>query len=81
MTPYTQGEKESPSDDELDRARVLILEKLSINAVGVDELIEQCHISAACALTVLLELELAGKLRRCSGNKVALVANLDDKVA
>lgn len=73
--------KSTPSnldEQELAKARSLIAEKLSINAVGVDELIEQCHISAPAALTALLELELAGKLRRSPGNKVALAASADE---
>ncbi|MDX1974315.1 MAG: DNA-processing protein DprA [Rickettsiales bacterium] len=81
MPSYITTPLEQPNDSELGTARDLILEKLSINPVGVDELIEQCHISAPAALTVLLELELAGKLKRSAGNNVSLVARLDEKVA
>lgn len=69
------------SDSELDNARHLILEKLSITAVSLDELIEQCGIAASAALTVVLELELAGRIRRTAGNKVALIADFSEGAA
>lgn len=72
---------EPVSDSELGSARALILEKLGITPVSVDELIEQCQISASAALTVILELELAGRLKRSGGNKVALTANVNQDVA
>ena len=39
--------------------------------VDVDELIRLCRAPTAAVLTVLLELELAGRLARHSGNKVS----------
>lgn len=69
------------AESELDGARAEILEKLGITPVSVDELIEQCHISASVALTIILELELAGRVRRSSGNKVALIADSNQDVA
>jgi DNA processing protein len=42
--------------------------------VSVDEIIRQCQLSAALVGTVLLELELAGRLERHPGNRVALIA-------
>ena len=59
-------------DSDLESARAAILEKLGYQAVGVDELIAQCHVSASACLTVLLECELAGKLMRHPGNQVSL---------
>lgn len=63
----------TPSDAELQSARLRIIEKLGLTPVSVDELIEQCDISASAALTILLELELAGRLKRAPGNKVFFV--------
>ena len=54
----------------LQHARQIILEKLSLTPVSMDELVAQCNLPAQTVLTVLLELELAGKLRRSSGGKV-----------
>lgn len=73
--------RQAPSESELDIARSKILEKLGITPVSVDELVEQCNTSASVALTILLELELAGRVKRSSGNKVALIVNGDQEVA
>ncbi|MBY0406263.1 MAG: DNA-processing protein DprA [Rickettsiales bacterium] len=65
----------SPANEALgmEEMRAQLIEKLSANAVSVDELIEQCETSAQGVLTILLELELAGKLVRSAGNKVSVV--------
>lgn len=60
------------SESELAEARTAILEKLGPTAVEVDELMRQCHLVAPVALTVLLELELAGRVERQPGGRVAL---------
>ena len=49
----------------------LILEKLSPTPVAVDELVRQCQLSAAAVATLLLELELAGRIERHPGNMVS----------
>ena len=64
----------APDEDEMVRCRGLIVEKLGPSPVEVDELIRQCHLSAAAVLTILLEIELAGRLRRTPGNQVALLS-------
>ena len=56
---------------EADRIRGIIEEALGPAPVGVDELIRLCGAPAAAVLTVLLELELAGRLGRHSGNRVS----------
>jgi DNA processing protein len=50
----------------------LILESLGPTPVPVDELVRQCHLSAAAVATLLLELELAGRVERHPGNLVSL---------
>ena len=55
-----------------DAALDLILEKLSPTPVAVDELVRQCQLSAAAVATLLLELELAGRVERHPGNLVSL---------
>jgi DNA processing protein len=50
----------------------LILERLGPTPVGVDELVRQCQMSAAAVATILLELELAGRVERHPGNLVSL---------
>ena len=62
-----------PDEAALEPARRSVLEKLGPTPVTVDEIIRQCQIAAPVALTVLLELELAGRLDRHSGNKISIV--------
>jgi len=71
----------TPDNNELGATRRLILEKLGTTPVAVDEIIEQCQIPAQVALTILLELELAGRLKRSAGNKVYLTEVLTEEVA
>jgi len=50
----------------------LIVEHLGPSPVAVDELVRQCQMSAAAVATLLLELELAGRIERHPGNLVSL---------
>ena len=50
----------------------LVVERLGPTPVAVDELVRQCHLSAAAVATLLLELELAGRVERHPGNLVSL---------
>lgn len=80
--PYAAEATEALINEaELAKARSLVVEKLGPSAVSVDELIEQCHTSAPVVLTILLELELAGRLKRTSGNKVYLSEAVVEQVA
>ena len=56
---------------EADRVRSAVEEKLGAAPVEVDELVRQCGAPASAVLTVLLELELAGRIERQPGNRVA----------
>ena len=49
---------------------------LGTTPVAVDELMRQCQVSAAVLASVLLELELAGRLERLPGNRVALIGTV-----
>lgn len=66
----------SAQDDERDEptgdARQILLEALSVTPVAVDELVEQTGLPASMVQTALLELDLAGRLERSSGQLVAL---------
>lgn len=57
----------------LEQARQEVLENLSPTPTAVDELIRGCHFSPTLVLTVLLELELAGRVERQPGNRVSLI--------
>ncbi len=63
--------EQTPADAD-DAARGSLMEKLGPTPVDVDELIRQSGLTPEVVLTILLELELAGRLDRHSGNKVSL---------
>lgn len=63
----------APDESELERARALVLENLSPTPVAIDELVRGCQLSAPVVLTVVLELELAGRAQRQPGNQVNLI--------
>jgi len=57
-------------DAEADRVRTLVMECLGPAPVAIDDLIRQTGAPAAVVLTVILELELAGRCARQPGNRV-----------
>ncbi|HYJ83795.1 MAG TPA: DNA-processing protein DprA [Allosphingosinicella sp.] len=67
---YGTAEVEVEADDE---ARESVIEMLNGTPVPVDELIRQSGRPPAIVQTVLLELELAGRLERHAGGRVSLV--------
>jgi DNA processing protein len=58
---------------EADRIRAAVEEALGPAPVEIDELIRQLGVSPAAVLTVILELELAGRCARQPGNRVSWV--------
>ncbi len=60
-------------ESQLAAARMKLEECLSPSPVGVDELVRQTGLTPSVVLMVLLELELAGRLERQAGQKVALI--------
>lgn len=59
------------SDSAIENARAKVVEALGPAPVPVDEIVRQCHLSPSVVSTVLLELELAGRLERHPGNQVS----------
>lgn len=51
----------------------LIEAALGPGPTAVDEVVRQCQVSPGLVATALLELELAGRLERHPGNRVALI--------
>jgi len=71
--PKARWEPPNPAKAEFDEdGLALILERLGPTPVMVDELVRQCQMSAAAVATLLLELELAGRVERHPGNAVSL---------
>src|SRR5579883_1707432 len=58
---------------EMTAAMGQVLERLSPTPVPIDELIRQCRMPPAIVTSVLLELELAGRIERQAGQRVALL--------
>jgi DNA processing protein len=56
----------------LDLARADVLNSLSFTPVTIDELVRASGLGVPLVLTALLELELAGRIRRLPGNRVSL---------
>ncbi len=53
-------------------AQDMVLERLGPTPVAVDELVRQCQLTASAVATLLLELELSGRVERHPGNLVSL---------
>ena len=73
MLPLREGDSEDLADEpeSAERARIIVL--LGPTPVSIDDLIRMAELSPAVVRTVLLELELAGKLERHGGGMVSLV--------
>ena len=76
IRPFRQPERDygtpqvpAEADDE---AREAVAALLNATPVPVDELIRQSALAPAIVQTVLLELELAGRLERHAGGRVSL---------
>ncbi len=61
------------SHTDLDRARHEVLGLLGPSPTAVDDLIRRCQFSAAAVMSVLLDLEIAGRVEALPGNRVALL--------
>ena len=70
-TPFIHDE--NPGENETQTLRDQVLNTLSTTPVTVDELVRTCHVTIGAAQSVLLELELAGRLQRLPGGRVALL--------
>ncbi|MFK7839589.1 MAG: DNA-processing protein DprA [Bdellovibrionales bacterium] len=67
-------EHEPPANEDVPMdAKDDVLEQLSFTPVSVDELLRACHMSISVLQSILLELELAGRVKRLSGNRVCLL--------
>ncbi len=62
-----------PSVAAVEDARGKVVEILSHAPTAVDDIIRATALPVGIVMTVILELELAGKIQRSTGNKVALV--------
>ncbi len=73
FTVYEGGAAEN-TDENL---RDIILAQLSFTPILVDELIRACHVTVSQAQSCLLEMELAGRVKRLPGNRIILLEQED----
>ena len=71
--PSEEPEDEFAADEPDDSARVRIVKLLGPSPIGIDDLVRMAGASPAIVRTVLLELELAGRLERHGGGLVSLL--------
>ena len=74
---YAPGGGGETEDRALREARLKLAELLSPAPALVDELLRVLQLSPAVVQTALLELELAGRLERLPGGRVALIVHED----
>ena len=76
LGPFPRAVREeaapAPAADIEDSARPVVVDLLGPTPVPVDEIVRQSGIAPAVVQTVLLELELAGRLERHAGGRVSL---------
>jgi DNA processing protein len=76
--PFAEGQAAAPpaglaGEPAADQAALdMLVERLGPTPVAVDELVRQCQLTASAVATLLLELELAGRVERHPGNLVSL---------
>ncbi len=69
------------SRDKIDSAREAVIEKIGCSPTQIDDIVTQTGFPVHVVLTILLELELAGRLSRHSGNKVSIIYQNEDMFA
>lgn len=72
-TPATLWNPPENAPEDVSAARQSVLDLISPAPTPIDEILRQCHLSAAAVLTAILELELAGRLQRHPGNQVSSI--------
>ena len=61
------------NEEDIENKREIVISSLSAAPTPIDELARTCQISIPAVMTILLELELAGRLERHPGNQVVLL--------
>ena len=72
------GPSINPSDPSLAEARRLLSDLLGPTPLALDDLQRHTQLPPALLSFLLLELELAGRLERHSGNRLSLLSDLED---
>lgn len=65
------------SQEQLSKARPIVANKIGSSPTAIDDVISQTGFTPNIVLTIILELELAGRLQRHMGNKISMIYNPD----
>jgi len=69
------------SEKKLNEVRSLVVAKIGASPTAVNDIVSQTGLAPNIILTILLEMELAGKLDRHPGNKVSVVYSQEEDFA
>lgn len=73
FAPQHIGAQNRTEESSTEKIQEDILSHLSFSPINVDELVRACHVTISVLQSVLLELELAGRVKRLPGNRISLV--------
>lgn len=73
--PHLQEVQNKDNEEAPEIRQEKILSHLSFTPISVDELLRACHLTISALQTTLLELELAGRVKRLPGNRLSLLEN------
>ncbi|MFN3699996.1 MAG: DNA-processing protein DprA [Alphaproteobacteria bacterium] len=77
-TPLTPPKLDTPPVDNYEEppenSHEQVLQTLSFTPIAVDEVLRNCHVSIGILQSILLDLELAGRIKRLPGNRISLVS-------
>ncbi len=79
FTPHLVSNTYETSENSPEIMQEKILAHLSFTPISVDELIRACHLTISELQSCVLELELAGRIKRLPGNKISLLEQSDNK--
>lgn len=73
--PHLQEVQSKDNEEAPEIRQEKILSHLSFTPISVDELLRACHLTISALQSTLLELELAGRVKRLPGNRISLLEN------
>jgi DNA processing protein len=70
-----------PGEQDLSEARNILLNCLGSSPISIENIIEDFHLPSKSVMVAILELEIAGRIERLSGNRINMIYNQDDELA
>lgn len=78
FTPHIIKNSDQNADNSSEIIQDKLLSELSFTPISVDELIRACHLTISEVYSAMLELELAGRVKRLPGNRIILLEQADN---